>query len=59
MLQPVFDREHGLKGRISIQTNPIFYRNADAIVAANPPLSYTRTKYAGQDSSDRGGYQSD
>ena len=32
MLRPVFEREHGLKGRISIQTNPINYRNAEAIV---------------------------
>ncbi len=32
LLKPVFDREKGLKGRISIQTNPTFYRNADAIV---------------------------
>jgi len=32
LLKPVFDREKGLKGRISIQTNPVFYRNADAIV---------------------------
>lgn len=32
LLKPVFDRENGLKGRISIQTNPTFYRNADAIV---------------------------
>lgn len=33
LLYPVFEREHGLKGRISIQTNPMFYRNADAITA--------------------------
>lgn len=32
LLHPVFEREKGLKGRISIQTNPMFYRNADAIV---------------------------
>ena len=32
LLHPVFVRENGLKGRISIQTNPMFYRNADAIV---------------------------
>ena len=32
LLYPVFQREQGRKGRISIQTNPIFYRNADAIV---------------------------
>jgi len=31
MLLPVYEREHGLKGRISIQTNPQFYRNAEAI----------------------------
>jgi transaldolase len=31
LLRPVWDREDGLKGRISIQTNPIFYRNPEAI----------------------------
>jgi len=31
LLYPVFQRENGLKGRISIQTNPTFYRNAEAI----------------------------
>lgn len=33
MLQPVFEREKGAKGRISIQTNPQFYRDPQAIVA--------------------------
>jgi len=28
LLKPVFDRENGLKGRISIQTNAKYYRNA-------------------------------
>jgi transaldolase len=32
-LRPIFEREKGRKGRISMQTNPIFYRNGDAIVA--------------------------
>jgi len=32
LLLPVFEREHGLKGRISIQTDPRLYRNAAAIV---------------------------
>ena len=32
LLLPVFEREKGLKGRLSMQTNPTFYRNADAIV---------------------------
>jgi transaldolase len=32
LLYPVFQREHGKKGRISIQTNPAFYRDADAII---------------------------
>jgi transaldolase len=32
LLQPVFERTHGRKGRLSIQTNPTFYRNAAAIV---------------------------
>src|SRR5712691_8230249 len=31
-LMPVFDREHGLKGRLSIQTDPRLYRNSDALV---------------------------
>jgi transaldolase len=33
LLRPVFAREKGLKGRISIQTNPTYYRNAEAILA--------------------------
>lgn len=32
VLRPVFEREKGRKGRISMQTNPILYRNAEAIV---------------------------
>jgi transaldolase len=32
LLMPVFEREKGKKGRLSIQTNPTFYRNAQAIV---------------------------
>ncbi len=32
LLRPVYEREHGRKGRLSIQTNPQFYRNAEAIV---------------------------
>ncbi len=31
-LKPVFTRENGLKGRISIQTNAKFYRNTQAMV---------------------------
>ncbi len=31
LLRPVYEREHHKKGRISIQTNPAFYRDADAI----------------------------
>lgn len=31
LLYPVFQRESGLKGRLSIQTNPTYYRNAEAI----------------------------
>ena len=33
VLRPIFEREQGRKGRISVQTNPTFYRNAEAIVA--------------------------
>jgi transaldolase len=32
LLRPVFDRENGRKGRLSIQTNPKFYRDAARIV---------------------------
>jgi len=32
LLQPVFDREGGRKGRLSIQTNPKLYRNAARII---------------------------
>ena len=32
VLRPVFERTQGRKGRISVQTNPTFYRNAEAIV---------------------------
>ena len=32
LLKPVFDQHDGQKGRLSIQTNPINYRNAPAIV---------------------------
>jgi transaldolase len=31
LLLPVFEREHGLKGRLSIQTNPKLYRSAEKI----------------------------
>ncbi|HCS40013.1 MAG TPA: transaldolase [Anaerolineaceae bacterium] len=31
LLKPTFDKEKGKKGRLSIQTNPTFYRNAQAI----------------------------
>lgn len=31
LLKPVFDRENGKKGRISIQTNPKYYRDAELI----------------------------
>ena len=32
LLKPIFDREKGKNGRLSIQTDPRFYRNTDAIV---------------------------
>src|SRR5690349_9954223 len=31
LLQPVFEREHGRKGRLSIQTNPKLYRDPERI----------------------------
>src|SRR6516162_538030 len=33
LLAPVFEREGGLKGRLSIQTDPRLYRDTSAIVA--------------------------
>jgi transaldolase len=33
LLHPTFERNDGHKGRLSIQTNPMFYRNCEAIVA--------------------------
>ena len=33
LLQPTFESNGGRKGRLSIQTNPMFYRNCEAIVA--------------------------
>lgn len=32
LLMPIFERENGKKGRLSIQTNPALYRNAEAIL---------------------------
>ena len=32
ILRPVFDRHQGLKGRISIQTNPTYFRSKDKLV---------------------------
>ena len=33
VLRPIFERTQGRKGRISVQTNPTFYRNPEAILA--------------------------
>lgn len=33
LLQPTFERNGGIKGHLSIQTNPLYYRNCEAIVA--------------------------
>lgn len=33
LLMPVFEREHGKKGRLSIQTNPALYRDPHAMAA--------------------------
>ncbi|MFQ5931533.1 MAG: transaldolase family protein [Nitrospiraceae bacterium] len=32
LLRPIFERDKGKKGRLSIQTNPQYFRNADLIV---------------------------
>jgi transaldolase len=33
VLRPVFDREHGRKGRLSIQTNPTLHRDSERMLA--------------------------
>ncbi|MGH9744267.1 MAG: transaldolase family protein, partial [Candidatus Acidiferrum sp.] len=33
LLQPIFEKFHGINGRLSIQTDPRFYRDAKAILA--------------------------
>src|SRR6185437_13781720 len=33
LLKPIFDREHGRNGRLSIQTDPRNYRNAEAMLS--------------------------
>jgi transaldolase len=33
LLMPIFEREHGLKGRLSIQTDPRLYRSSERIIA--------------------------
>jgi transaldolase len=33
LLMPIFEREKGRKGRLSMQTSPVNYRNAEALVA--------------------------
>jgi transaldolase len=32
LLMPIFDRERGVKGRLSMQTNPTLYRNTAALI---------------------------
>ena len=32
LLKPIFDAHNGKNGRLSVQTDPRFYRDADAIV---------------------------
>jgi len=33
LLEPIFERHHGVNGRLSIQTDPRLYRDTDALVA--------------------------
>ena len=33
LLHPLFERENGRKGRLSMQTNPVYYRNTKAMAA--------------------------
>lgn len=32
LMLPIFEREQGKKGRLSMQTSPVFYRNSEALV---------------------------
>lgn len=32
MLEPIFERENGVKGRLSMQTSPVYYNNAEKLV---------------------------
>ena len=32
LLKPIFDKQKGKNGRLSIQTDPRFYRNTEAVV---------------------------
>jgi transaldolase len=40
LLEPVFEREGGKNGRLSIQTNPKFFRSAEAMVAQAEHFSH-------------------
>ena len=60
LLKPVYEREQGLKGRISIQTNPTFYRNAEAIAQQAVHFCQAGPQHDGQDPGDqrrRGGHR--
>ena len=48
ILAPVFEREDGRKGRLSLQTNPANFRDAGADDRAGPPLRDPRAEHPGQ-----------
>ena len=50
LLAPIFEQTQGKKGRLSIQTNPDYYRTTDALARAGAPLCQARAEHAGEDS---------
>ena len=54
ILLPVFEREGGRKGRLSIQTNPKYYRDAARITEQALRFSGARAEHAGEGAGDDG-----
>ena len=59
LLLPVFEREGGLKGRLSIQTNPKLYRDSGAPRRAGAAVRRARAQHAGQDPGHAGRHRRD
>ncbi len=52
MLLPISEGEQGQKGRLSIQTNAKYYRNAPLMVGAGRSFRRSRREHAGEDAGD-------